>query len=235
MKICSGIYWDQGRREVNEDSLALIQVMTDRGRVVFALVSDGIGGLEEGETASGYIAEKLVEIFYKQIMSLIGRRKGKRSIKKSILRCLYGVRQELVRYAAEREIRLGATVSVLLIWKRKYLIFHLGDSRIYLLGRKKTRLLTMDHSDGGNGLLKCLGSFPFQYPDISFGRIGGKKGFLLCTDGFFRRMDQTSFEMLTPAEVGEDEQIEKRLQGIAASSLKKGETDNMTAVYIKVL
>ena len=48
MKIISGVYWDQGEREFNQDSLALQQVMTNRGRVLLAAVSDGIGGLKEG-------------------------------------------------------------------------------------------------------------------------------------------------------------------------------------------
>ena len=51
----SGVYWDRGRRCVNQDSLTLQQALTRRGRMVLAAVSDGIGGLSEGENASGFI------------------------------------------------------------------------------------------------------------------------------------------------------------------------------------
>ena len=61
LKLMSGIYWDRGRRAVNQDSLTLQQAITNRGRVMLAAVSDGIGGLSEGENASGFITEKLTE------------------------------------------------------------------------------------------------------------------------------------------------------------------------------
>ena len=70
MKILSGVYWNKGKRTQNQDSVTLQQVVTGRGRIVLAAVSDGIGGLAEGETASGYITEKIVRTFYEQILLL---------------------------------------------------------------------------------------------------------------------------------------------------------------------
>lgn len=63
MKIVSEIYWDRGKREKNQDSVLLEQVITVRGRILLAAVCDGIGGLSEGETASGFILEKLPQRF----------------------------------------------------------------------------------------------------------------------------------------------------------------------------
>lgn len=232
MKIYSGIYWDQGKRRNNQDSLVLLQAVTNHGRVLLAVVSDGIGGLQEGETASGYITERLIENFYRELVPLVGRRKGRKALSRSLLRCLNGIRQELNRYALEREIALGATVSMVFLWKRNYLILHLGDSRIYLCKEKKQQLLTTDHSDGRNGLTACLGSFPFQRPDIRWGKIWTKGGFLLCTDGFYRKLDQEMLQLLIPSQLGSEEQIEKRLRAMGEALLKKGERDNMSAVYL---
>ena len=115
------------------------------------------------------------------------------------------------------------------------MIFHLGDSRIYLfrshLRKESIRLLTRDHSDGGSGLTKCMGSFPFQYPDIQFGRLHGKSGFLVCTDGFYRTMNRETLQTLSIQDIESEEQIYKRLKGMAAVALKKGEKDNLSAVY----
>ncbi len=231
MKVISGVYWDKGRRTINQDSLMLAQVMTDRGRVLMMAVSDGIGGLSEGETASGYITERLTENFYNQLISLTVRCKGKKYLMKSILRCFYSINEELRRYGEEKGIKLGATISLLFIWKRNYLLFHLGDSRIYLCRRKKMRLLTNDHSDGRCRLTKCLGSFPFQYPDILYGKIYGKCGFLLCTDGFYRTFDSASIQVLIPEDIDSDRQITKRLCMLGEMAEKKGEGDNLSAVY----
>lgn len=236
MKVISGVYWDQGLRSVNQDSIILQQAMTSKGRVMMAAVSDGIGGLKEGEVASGYITERLIENFYKQMVPMAGRGKGKEALKRSLLRCFYDSNDKLKKYAHGKNILLGATVSLLFLWGRQYMIMHLGDSRIYqwrsLFGHEKeARQLTKDHSDGGSGLMKCIGSFPFQYPDICFGRIYGKSGFLLCTDGFYRKLDREGIKALIPKEIDNEEQIYKRLKMIAAQSFKKGEKDNISAVY----
>lgn len=234
MKIISGIYWDQGRRETNQDSILLQQVRADCGRILLAVACDGIGGLKQGENASGYVEERLMEVFYRETVPLIQRRKGRKLILRSFLRCLYEVREELNRYAAEREINLGTTMSLLLLWKRQYLILHLGDSRIYHYQGKRRRQLTKDHSDGGNRLTKCIGSFPYQAPDIRFGRRWGKCAFLLCTDGFYRKQTETGFSLLSPAEVESTQQVQKRLEEMAKLVLKRGEKDNLSAIYVKV-
>lgn len=235
MKILSGVYWDKGKRAQNQDSVTLQQVVTKRGRIVLAAVSDGIGGLTEGETASGYIMEKIVRTFYEQILSLFERKKGKNAFRRCMLRCFYELNQELNRYAAERELRLGATVSLLLIGKGRYMIFHLGDSRVYQCRGKTLKKLTEDHSQSC-GLLKCLGSFGFQYPQIRMGRIRRHTGFLLCTDGFYRRMSrEEAGEALSPKEIGEEQQVEKRLQELGRRVLRRGEQDNASAIYIQVV
>ena len=77
VKIISGVYWDKGNRKLNQDSITFQQVITGKGRAAMAVVSDGIGGLDEGEIASGFLIEKLVENFYGQIVSLLGREIGR--------------------------------------------------------------------------------------------------------------------------------------------------------------
>ena len=58
MDIMSGFYWDTGSKEHNQDSVLLEQVNTGKGRILLAAVSDGIGGLPEGEVASGFLMER---------------------------------------------------------------------------------------------------------------------------------------------------------------------------------
>lgn len=234
LKLCSGVYWNRGGREANQDSIALQQVLTNRGRLFMAVVCDGIGGLCEGENASGYISEKLIENFYRQLVPLAAGGKGQRALLRCLLRCFYEIRQEFMRYGAEREIELGSTVSLLLLWKRRYLLLHLGDSRIYRYAGKRRKLLTVDHSDGRNGLTKCLGSFSYQVPYIKSGIVWGNCGFLLCTDGFYRRQSEESMGLLEPSQTGGEEQIGRRLCEMAKLVGKRGEKDNMSAIYVKV-
>ena len=233
MKMISGIYWDRGKRTVNQDSLVLEQVLTSKGRVLFAAISDGIGGLSEGEVASGFIMEKLLANFYQQILPLIGGSRGYRAIRRSILRCLFETGQALQKYGTSKEISLGATISLLLVIKNRYLAIHLGDSRIYRLKDRGLKQITRDHSREGNILTKCLGSFDYQYPDIYVGRVGRKSGFLLCSDGFFHYLKENALkELLSPKEISTEEQINRRLKELASRNIKQGENDNISAIYV---
>lgn len=234
MKVVSGIYWEKGMRLANQDSVTLQQLVTGQGRVVLAAVSDGIGGLKEGEVASGYILESIVHVFYEQLLPLIQKRRGRASLRRCILRCFDRINRELNMYAREKEIRLGATVTLLLVWKRQYMAVHIGDSRLYICRKHKLKQLTEDHSSD-RGLMKCLGSFAFAPPDIHFGTVTGRRGFLLCTDGFYRRLDRKmAGEVLDAGEIDGAVQAEKRLKALGESVLRLKEQDNASAVYIKV-
>ncbi|MGN0376068.1 MAG: PP2C family protein-serine/threonine phosphatase [Suilimivivens sp.] len=234
MKFISGVYWDKGKRSNNQDSLLLEQVLTKKGRVLLAAVSDGIGGLSEGEVASGFILEKLLQNFYHQLLQQIDRGKNKGILKRSLLRCFFETNQILNKYAKSRETELGATVSVLLLFRKHFLIAHLGDSRIYSFsGKNKIKQITRDHSAGNSVLTKCMGSFSYQSPDIYTGRITGKTGFLLCSDGFYHYLQEDMLaELLDPREIGGEEQIEKRLRELAGYEYRQGEQDNISALYV---
>lgn len=232
MQVLSGVYWDCGQRLHNEDSVALQQVLTCRGRALLAVVCDGIGGLAQGETASGYVVERLVGCFYRQLVSLIGKGKSRRIIRNCLSRCFYEIGHELDVYGRTKEVQLGSTVSMLLLWRNQYVIAHIGDSRIYWCKRKGMQQLTSDHSDGRHGLSKCIGSFPFQEPQMFDGRMLMGRGVLLCTDGFYRRM--TSDFLWNPTDIYEEHQIEKRLQANADFVKANGGKDNLTAIYLKL-
>lgn len=68
-------------------------------------------------------------------------------------------------------MEMGATMSLLLVWKNRYNICHIGDSRIYRFRKGSIRQLTRDHTDPAGVLRKCLGSFPFQKPDMIAGKV----------------------------------------------------------------
>ena len=59
--------------------------------------------------------------------------------------------------------------------------------------------------------------------------------YLLCSDGFFRRTAIGELgEVLAPEEIQTEEQIRRRLREIADCDRRRGERDNISAVYIKV-
>lgn len=230
------VYWNKGAvRKTNQDSLLVLQVLTSQGRVLLAAVCDGMGGMDRGECASGYLTEELVTWFYDSLLKAIGKRKPLWVIRRSLERNLYRIQGRLQSYADKRGLEMGTTMSLLVLWERKYLLWHLGDSRIYRLsghGKRKIHLMTEDHVQGKDRLTKCVGSFGFFSPDFRMGIAGKREAFLLCSDGFWHTMDAEELgEALAPVMMTE-ERCRRRIREIGETAMRRGERDNLSAIYI---
>ena len=228
----------------NQDSLVLLQVLTARGRVLMAAVCDGMGGLEQGEMASGYVTERLQEWFYESLLRAIQKKKAFWIIRRSLDRLVYHMQEQLSQYARQEEIRLGTTMTVLILWEKTYLIWHLGDSRVYRLcalnkrGRAKNNLvcMTTDHVLGRNQLTKCVGSFGYKRPDFRMGTFGRGQAMLLCSDGFRHFITEEELaDVLRPETITEETQASRRLREIGEACMKRGEKDNLSAIYVKAV
>lgn len=236
----TSIYWDKGPlREMNQDSLIVQQVLTSRGRVLLAAVCDGMGGVDEGERASGYLTEALVTWFYDSLLDAVAKKKPSWAIRHSAEREIYQAQGKMQKYAGQHSCKMGTTLSMLLLWEKKYMLWHIGDTRIYhLYGRKKGRkkkqmeLLTKDHVYGGNMLTKCVGSFGFFMPDFKMGAVKKKEGFLLCSDGFWHKIKSGEIEEALSPEQMTKERCDKRLRELGSVSMRRKETDNLSAIYI---
>lgn len=252
MQYVTAVYWNRGSvAACNQDSLTLQQVLTGRGRVLMAAVCDGMGGLQQGETASGYMTERLQEWFYGSLMRSIHKKKPYWMIRRSLDRMVYHVQEQMRQYAGRERLDMGTTVSVLVLWEDIYLIWHLGDSRIYRIrsrGRfnresykKSSKLglmesMTTDHVQERNKLTKCVGSFGYFRPDYRMGTLKRGDAFLLCSDGFYHCVtNQELADILCPDRLLEERQMERRLTEISTACMKRGERDNLSAIYIKVV
>lgn len=237
MRYLSGVYWCRGREaEKNQDSVILQQVLTRRGRVLMAAVCDGMGGVSRGETASGYVAEKLQEWFYTELLYMIRAKKRSWVIRRSLDRLTFHLQRQLQRYAGQEEISLGTTMTVLVIWEKKYLAWHLGDSRAYRLRKGCLEQITTDHVHGKGKLTKCMGSFGYFMPEHAIGILRAEEAVLLCSDGFCRRvMPYEITSVMNPDGITQEEQIERRLREIGEACMKRGERDNLSSVYVKVV
>lgn len=256
MRYISGVYWERGSvADANQDSLVLLQVLTAKGRVLMAAVCDGMGGLAQGDTASGYVTKRLQEWFYESLLRAIQRKKPYWIIRRSLDRLVYHMQEQLSLYGEKENILLGTTMTALVIWEKTYLLWHLGDSRAYRIcttrrgrgaywrfaadggGRHTsgTACLTKDHVKGRNQLTKCVGSFGFERPDFKLGVLQAGQGILLCSDGFRNCVEESELtDVLKPEQIKDEEQIARRLREIGDACMKRGERDNLSAVYVKV-
>lgn len=233
---------------MNQDSLILLQVLTERGRILMAAVCDGMGGHTQGEEASGYVTRRLQEWFYESLLRAVQKKKPYWVIRRSLDRLTYHMQEKLMQYGSLEKQNLGTTMTVLVIYDKIYLIWHLGDSRIYRMhdrhGRRRQDggerngmvCMTEDHVKGKNMLTKCVGSFRYERPDFRMGTVGDGDAMLLCSDGFRHCVtEQELADVLRPGQINGEEQITRRLREIGEACMKRGERDNMSAVYIKVM
>ena len=236
MRYWTNVYWNKGREaEKNQDSVALQQVLTSKGRVLLAVVCDGTGGLARGEAASGYAAERLREWFYTELFAMMRKNKRYWVLRRSLDRMVFHMQGQLAQYAGREELSLGTTMTAFLVWERTWLLWHLGDSRAYRLREERIEQLTEDHAQDGGKLTKCLGSFGYFTPQHGMGVLKPGDGILICTDGFRRRVTGEELQaVMNPRALSGEEQIGRRLKEIGETCMKRGETDNLSAVYIKV-
>ncbi|MDE5940104.1 MAG: protein phosphatase 2C domain-containing protein [Lachnospiraceae bacterium] len=235
MRYLTDVYWCRGREaEKNQDSVVLQQTLTRRGRVLLAAVCDGMGGAACGGEASGYAAEQLRTWYYTELFAMIRKNKRYWVIRRSLDRLVFHMQREMKRYAAQEEISLGTTMTVLVLWERTWLLWHLGDSRAYRLRGRRMEQLTEDHVQDAGKLTKCLGSFGSFTPQHRMGVLKPGEGILLCSDGFRRRVDGEELqEVMNPRELTGEEQIGRRLREIGETCMKRGEKDNLSAVYVR--
>ncbi|WP_269045824.1 PP2C family protein-serine/threonine phosphatase [Paenarthrobacter sp. Z7-10] len=125
---------DRGlRREINEDSVL--------ARYPIYAVADGMGGHEAGEVASRICVESLAD---NQDLLAAGDHISPEHITQALMMADSAIR-------AATDERAGTTVSGAVLVRDagmpQWLIFNLGDSRTYRLGKGGLERVTVDHSE----------------------------------------------------------------------------------------
>ncbi|MEO5588788.1 MAG: Stp1/IreP family PP2C-type Ser/Thr phosphatase [Gemmatimonadaceae bacterium] len=234
---------DVGRlRKGNEDNL---YADANEYRGLF-IVADGMGGHAAGEVAS-QMAVDLLASELADLNDLAAPESGPRVSETLRL----ANRQVFQRTMHEVEkTGMGSTASALLLSDTRYLIGHVGDSRIYLLRDGEMRQLTRDHSlvqeqvDAGiitaeqarhhpqsNVITCCIGMSSEIDPDVMDGETRVGDVFLLASDGLTgmvedRRLQQLLQSRATP---------ERIVNAMIADANNNGGIDNITAIVVKVI
>lgn len=222
--------WEKGARERNEDSLAFWQMRKGKKQQVLAVICDGIGGLSEGEQASSYVVRQLANWFMSEGYKLKPIKQ-----KKMIQQLCFQIHEELQNYGKEKGIRLGTTVTIVLMNPRKIAWFHIGDCRLYLMREKKVRKLTEEHHDCKGNLNRAIGVGKWYQPVMGSKRIRKKDKFLLCTDGFYRNLDMEELRIWGKRKVEDGTQADRMLRQIFQKKIAAGEKDNISALYFGVI
>lgn len=260
MKIKSCVCTDQGsRKKKNQDALILKTARFKKRRITLAAVCDGMGGLSCGEVASAACIRMLDEWFYEELPVLLKEEPGntEQVIAQTKVRwkqMAAEINLRLGGYGRLHEIRLGTTLLAVLVIGNRYLVLHVGDSRIYLHQNERGRQLTQDHtylqhciaerimtpqqaaSDTRAGvLMQCIGASEQVSPDLFTGSLEPRAALLLCTDGFWRCRTQDEIEAILKKSFWKTEPgMERMLHSMVRGARKRGETDDISAVLLRM-
>jgi len=234
---------DVGRiRAGNEDSL---HADADQERGLF-IVADGMGGHAAGEVAS----EMAVQIVARNLSDVRDLTSGSAETRmadalKAANRAIY----ERTIQEAEKH-GMGTTTSCLLIGQGRYLIGHVGDSRVYLLRDGVFRQVTKDHSyvqeqvDAGfltpeqaryhpysNVITRCVGANAAVEADVLTGDLQVGDVYLVASDGLTGLVEDPQLKTIL-----ESRQTPGRMvDAMIAEANRRGGLDNITAIVVQVV
>lgn len=228
MEILQNYIWDQNQRPVNEDAMGFR--IYEKGKKVcsIAVVCDGIAGLSRGEFASSYLTRELLNSMDFFVQKAVFR---KNYIRKYFFHQIYCCDQKIKKYSRIHHITMGTTMSMLIIVGNNAYLFQLGDSSIYG-GIRSLKKLSAVHSKN-DCLRRAVGVGKYENPFFKTIKIRHNDCFLLCSDGFDRK-NRDNLNHLFLRENTEAE-IKKRLLDLCVYGKNRGETDNITAIFLKVL
>ncbi len=255
MRVMTAYHTDVGiHKPINEDSLCIQVAETAIGEVVFAIVCDGMGGLQKGELASSNVTRAFKEWFEADFPGLIDEPGMREMIFEQWASIIKTQNEVITKYGALNRIILGTTATVfLLIGTDQFLIVHVGDSRVYCINDSIYRLtedqtvvneeikkgnLTPEEAERDsrrNVLLQCVGATPDVAPAFLSGKVNPGDLYLLCTDGFRHEIsaDEIACE-LNPREIPDESALKRVLEKLVRLNMERGERDNITALAIKL-
>lgn len=210
-----------------------------------------MGGLSRGERAAEIAINEADRWWSSDLRLLIERNLVSADHIQTTLTALVHEIHDLIQSESKQYgQQMGTTISALLLIKGHYYTVHLGDSRVYEIG-KTIDQLTKDHSwiqseiDAGrlteqeganhpnrNALLQCAGMPGTPQVDINSGTIQSNNAYLLCSDGFYHYVNEHQFINLK--EISEEE-VNQWLAIAQQNVLNQKAHDNLTAIAVTTL
>lgn len=237
-------------KDTNQDSVLIKHAIYGKTEVLMAIVCDGMGGFSKGEIASATVIREFEEWFSKELpfeltnvdMNVIG---GKWSL---LLKTLNIRIQE---YGQKFGERLGTTFTGTLFVDNKFVIVHVGDTRMYHIGTS-LKQLTEDHTfvarevERGtltleqaktdkrrNMLLQCVGASKVVEPQIISGET--EQGvYMLCSDGFRHKVTEDEiYRSFNPKRIKNKQKMHSQSKSLINIIKQRKEKDNISVVLIK--
>lgn len=239
-------------KEKNQDSLTVKVANANGVPVVFAVLCDGMGGLEQGEVASATVIRKFENWFIHTFPVLVRTGFSEEELRTQWERILAELNEKIKAYGQRNRIRLGTTITSLLMYNGMYYISHVGDSRAYEIADDLT-ILTQDQTvvameikkgllteeqaktdPRRSILLQCIGASDLVVPDFYRGAIKENAVYMLCSDGFRHEISPDEiYNCFSPDMLHTKDEMAYYAEYLIELNKTRKERDNITVVLIR--
>lgn len=241
-----------GRRESNQDRAGAFPTTVGGESAAVLAVADGIGGLDGGEEAASLAIEAVAGLARRDLPRTAPRPDA---IAAALVRAFEAAGDAIAAWGEAHPLRgpAGSTMTCAVVWRRRYVVAHVGDSRCYHVGARGACAVTEDHTEAArlvragrlpaalaaasplrHRLTNALGWPRKTWVDVvpgdgSAGELDEDDALLLCSDGVHDVVGEADLaEAALPA--GDPAAAVRRLVGLA---LARGSRDNASAVLAR--
>lgn len=239
-------------KDTNQDSILIKHALADDKEILLAVICDGMGGLCKGELASATVIKAFSKWFDEELpyelenlnMDVIG---GKWSL------FLKELNSKIIEYSTANYIKgIGTTFTGIMFVDDKYVIGHVGDTRIYYIDTM-FKQLTTDQTfvarevrrgmmtpeqarvdKRRNLLLQCIGASKVVEPEIICGNT--RQGiYMICSDGFRHEISEREmYKYLNPTNLMNKQVMHQNARYLIEKVKSREEKDNISVLLIKV-
>lgn len=240
-------------KDTNQDSYGIKVLRTPLGKMVFAILCDGMGGLAKGEVASATV----VNAFYKWVDERLPALCMTGSITDADIRndwtqIAVEYNERIKQYGKSNGFNLGTTVTAILLTEYRFYVVNVGDTRAYeiadsinvitndqtLVAREvELGIITAEQAATDprrSVLLQCIGASESVSPDFFFGKTIQNAVYMLCSDGFRHEISaQEIFQYLQPNVMLDADGMQQNMLALIELNKQRQERDNITVVSVR--
>jgi len=239
-------------KSTNQDSLSVKVINTPQGRMTFAILCDGMGGLEKGEVASASVIQAFDNWVHNSLPVLCESPLEDSIIREQWNNIITEQNNTIKNYGARQGVKLGTTAVIMLLTQTRYYVMNVGDSRAYEITdvmkqitndqtfvAREVALGNMTEEEAltderRNVLLQCVGASDDVYPDMFFDDTKSNAIYMLCSDGFRHEISSDEiFEKLQPAVLFDDATLQKNTEELIELNKMRKERDNISVVLVR--
>ena len=236
-------------REDNQDTIRLPDRSSNSQPGTLFGIADGMGGYSHGGLASSLALEALYSVYHQAA----NPQKMPRILQRGVEAANLAVVNEARRQAIQK---MGTTLTALALdpmsgrgGKNQLHLAHVGDSRAYLVRKKKVTCLTNDHTVVGDllrmrvltpdqvrtharrsVLTRAVGLALFVQPEFTSIELHEDDRLILCTDGLWAAVPDEEFERIAQNE----NNMERMCKNAIELALENDSDDNLSVISIHI-